>query len=171
MAKFNSIKSNFFYGNEVSDYGKEYGYVDYRTLAKAFDAVLNNGIMDATAYTGFWELWNGSGEYREDADGAIYTAQEAESLIDDLQGKLDEIEDEDEREEIENRIESLEEEHCHDIFQWFIISDAGAQILADWTDEIVYYNEPLDMYLWGVTHRGTSWDYVLTDIKIERREG
>jgi hypothetical protein len=26
------------------------------------------------------------------------------------------------------------------------------------------------MYIWGVTHYGTSWDYVLTDIKIELDE-
>ena len=31
--------------------------------------------------------------------------------------------------------------------------------------EIVYYSEELDLYIWGVTHYGTSWDYVLTDIK------
>ena len=36
------------------------------------------------------------------------------------------------------------------------------------TDEIVYYNEELDMYVWGITHYGTSWDYVLTDIAIKR---
>ena len=35
------------------------------------------------------------------------------------------------------------------------------------TNEIVFYSEDLDMYLWGVTHYGTSWDYVLTDIKID----
>ena len=28
------------------------------------------------------------------------------------------------------------------------------------------YNEQLDMYLWGITHFGTSWDYVLTDVKL-----
>ena len=34
------------------------------------------------------------------------------------------------------------------------------------TDEILFYNETLDMYVWGVTHCGTSWNYVLTDIKL-----
>ena len=32
------IKSKWFYGHEVSPYGQENGYVDYRTLAQAFDA-------------------------------------------------------------------------------------------------------------------------------------
>ena len=38
--------------------------------------------------------------------------------------------------------------------------------LRDYTDEIIYYHEDLDMYVWGVTHFGTAWDYVLTDIKL-----
>lgn len=42
----------------------------------------------------------------------------------------------------------------------------GAEILQR-AEEIVYYNETLDIYLWGVTHWGTSWDYVLTNIKLD----
>ena len=51
-----------------------------------------------------------------------------------------------------------------EVFQWFIVSDNGAQMIQDYTDEILFYNEELDIYLWGVTHVNTSWDYVLTDI-------
>ena len=51
-----------------------------------------------------------------------------------------------------------------EVFQWFIVSDDGAQMIQDYTDEILYYHEELDIYLWGVTHYGTSWDYVLMDI-------
>ena len=54
-----------------------------------------------------------------------------------------------------------------EIFQFYIISDNGARILKDYTNEIVFYCDSLDMYIWGVTHYGTSWDYVLTDIEIE----
>lgn len=59
-----------------------------------------------------------------------------------------------------------ETESYTDIFQYFIVSDSGAQIIQDKTDEILFYNEALNMYVWGVTHWGTSWDYVLTDIKL-----
>lgn len=38
----------WFCGNEASDYAKEQGYLDYATLAKGFDAVINNSIMDIT---------------------------------------------------------------------------------------------------------------------------
>lgn len=53
-----------------------------------------------------------------------------------------------------------------EVYQYYIISDYGYQMLEELTDEIVYYNESLDMYLWGITHFGTSWDYVLTDVKL-----
>ena len=52
------------------------------------------------------------------------------------------------------------------IFQDYIISDYGFNFLSEYTDEIVFYNEKLDMYIWGITHYGTGWDYVLTNIKL-----
>ena len=61
-----------------------------------------------------------------------------------------------------------ESENYYDIFQYYIISQSGFETLQRLTDEIVFYNEELDMYVWGVTHYGTSWDYVLTDIAIKR---
>ena len=59
-----------------------------------------------------------------------------------------------------------EEGEYYDIYQWYIITDSGARFLEEHTDEIVYYHEEMDMYVWGITHFGTSWDYVLTDIKL-----
>lgn len=71
--------------------------------------------------------------------------------------------------ELVNGIEYDEEnDEYYEVFQYFIISSEGYKILSRFTDEIVYYNEELDLYVWGVTHCGTSWDYVLTDIKIEK---
>ena len=55
-----------------------------------------------------------------------------------------------------------------DTYQYYIITDAGYDLLDRISpNEIVYYNEDLDMFLWGITHFGTGWDYVLTDIKIK----
>lgn len=59
-----------------------------------------------------------------------------------------------------------EDGEYYDIYQWYIISNAGAQFLEEHTDEIVYYHEEMDLYVWGITHFGTSWDYVLTDIEL-----
>lgn len=67
---------------------------------------------------------------------------------------------------LECGLEIDEDGNYQDIYQYYIVGDYGAGILKDYTDELVYYNEELDMYLWGVTHYGTSWDYVLTDIKL-----
>lgn len=53
-----------------------------------------------------------------------------------------------------------------EVYQYYIISYGGYAFLRDYTDELVYYHEQLNMYLWGITHFGTSWDYVLTDIKL-----
>ena len=116
------LAGKYFCGNEISAYGQEHNRLDYATFAKAFDAVLNNSIMEKGWNIGNgWELVNGS-DYDEENDE--YT----------------------------------------DVYQWFIVSDNGAQIIQDYTDEILYYHEDIDIYLWGVTHLGTSWDYVLMDI-------
>lgn len=68
--------------------------------------------------------------------------------------------------ELENGLEEDDEGDYYEVYQYYIITYPGARFLKDYTDEIVYYHEELDMYLWGITHFGTSWDYVLTDIKL-----
>lgn len=117
-------KSQCFYGNKISQYGLQNGYVDYATLAKSFEAVLANDLIAKTQSVGYWEIVNGC-EYDEESD--TWT----------------------------------------DIYQYYVIDSQGAQILEELTDEIVFYNEELDLYVWGVTHYGTSWSYVLTNIKVE----
>lgn len=52
------------------------------------------------------------------------------------------------------------------IFQDYIIPESGYDFLSKYTDEIVFYNENLDVYIWSVTHYGTAWSHVLTDIKL-----
>ena len=157
------MEKKYYYGNAISDYGMEHGYVDYATLAKCFDSVLNNDIMSLTYDIGSWEQ----------VSGAIDNTDE----IEELEEKRDELEEENENSpsqileneiyDINDRITELEsEQEEREVFQWFIVDDWGARLLKE-INEIVYYNETLDMYLWGVTHYGTSWDYVLTNIKID----
>ena len=59
-----------------------------------------------------------------------------------------------------------EDDSFREIYQYYVISDYGYRILSEYTDEIVYYCDELDIYVWGVTHYGTAWDYVLTSIEI-----
>ena len=170
--KNNKLYGITFYGNEASDYAKENGFLDYATLAKAFDAVLNNDIIKNTSDIGYWDIENGSEEYYEDNNGDRYTYDEKEEHIEELEAKIEELEEleteeaEAQIEEMKEDIETLEEAHYDEIFPYYIIWDNGAEILKDYTNEIVFYNEELDMYVWGVTHWGTSWDYVLTDIRL-----
>lgn len=119
----------YFYGNEISDYGVQNNRVDYRTLAKCFDAVLCNDITKL-----FYSTINN--EYNE---VELYNGMDYNE----------------------------EEDYYEDIYQYYIISSYGAEILERYTDEIVYYLPSIDVYVWGVTHFGTSWDYVLTNIKID----
>lgn len=167
-----TIKGKFFYGNEVSEYGQKYGYVDYRTLAKAFDAVMCNDIITATSSTD-------CGEWEQLTDGRDYDRiEELDEKIDEINDNLFDLYHEDETPEVlaeieekEAELKELEEEREEaedfpEIFQYFIVSDAGAEILKE-AGEILFYNEHLDLTVWGVTHYGTSWDYVLTNIKIE----
>ena len=122
MARTMTMYDGKVYGEKVSDYGLENGYLDYHTLSKIVgDSVLNNNIYEYVGYEN-WELDSG---LEEDEDG-----------------------------------------YYQEVYQYYIVSDYGARILSDYTDELLFYNEELDLYLWGVTHFGTSWDYVLTDIKL-----
>lgn len=158
------MEQKYYYGNAISEYGMENGRVDYATLSKCFDAVLNNDIMSLTYDIGYWDQ----------VSGIIDNSDE----IEELEEKKDELEEqnesspsqilENEINEINDQIEELEREQDDDkeVFQWYIVDDGGAILLHE-INEIVYYNETLNIYLWGVTHYGTSWDYVLTSIEID----
>lgn len=106
------------FGIEVSDYGKEKGYLDYRTLARILeDVILNNSIRSETlGIIGMWDIVN---------------------------GRFDQL-----------------------VMQDYIISRYGYEILKEFTDELVFYNEELGVYIWGVTHWGTAWEYELTNVKL-----
>lgn len=58
------------------------------------------------------------------------------------------------------------EDGWYEVYQYYIITEFGATLLSELTDEIVYYHGEIDMYVWGITHFGTGWDYVLTDVKL-----
>lgn len=53
-----------------------------------------------------------------------------------------------------------------DIYQDYIISEQGYNILSELTGELVFYNEKLNMYIWAISHFGTAWSHVLTDVKL-----
>lgn len=110
------------FGFEVSAYGKEKGYLDYRTLAHMLeDVILNNSLRDATlGVVGEWEI---------------------------VSGEFDKA-----------------------VMQDFIISRYGYEVLKEYTDELVFYNETLHVYIWAVSHWGTAWAYELTNVRLENMD-
>ena len=163
------------YGENVSSYGIEHGHIDYRCLAGAVgDMVLCNDITKL-----FYADINGEYNEVEQEHGYIDNSEEIEAKqeqIEALENTLENAFDDEhiiylnnQIEIIKEQIEELEQEQDNqpEIYQYYIISDNGADILKRFTDEIVFYIPVLDVYVWGITHWGTSWDYVLTDIKIE----
>lgn len=59
--------------------------------------------------------------------------------------------------------ENAVEQYENDIFQWYIIDDSTAERLKRSTNELIFYSEKLDVYVLGVTHYGTAWEYVGTE--------
>lgn len=166
----NVLGSNYFCGHQVSEYGLKNNRLDYGTLARSFDAVLNNSIMEATTSAGYyWEMESGA----VNNDDAI---AELENRIEELEERItnESSEEEDNKnneeikklqEEIEELREEAEESYYPEVFQTYIVSRSGADLLKE-LNEVVYYNYDLDMFVWCVTHYGTSWDYVLTSVKL-----
>ena len=169
-------------GETVSEYGIEHGRIDYRCLARVVgDMVLCNDITKL-----FYADINGEYTEPEQENGIIDNSEMIDfknEQIEELENTLENLMeiDPDERtaeqlshilylqneiEKIQEQIEELEQEQDEqpEIYQYYIISDNGADFLKRYTNEIVYYIETLDIYIWGITHWGTGWDYVLTDI-------
>lgn len=172
-----SENKKFFYGSEISEYGVKNGYIDYRCFAKAFDAVLNNSIMTTLENAGYY--FEGYNVYTDNSE----EISDLEDRIADLEDKIAGVENEniidalkeDIIADLKNEINAINEEisdleelqECFpDIYQYYIVSDNAISLL-DRASEVYFYCEELDMYIWGVTHYGTSWDYVLTNIKID----
>ena len=175
-----TIYYDTFCGHKVSDYGLENGRLDYATLSKCFDAVLCNNILEVDPYLfdniesgDFWDYYY---------DGEEITREEYEEKESQINEDLEDLylldlEDytEEEQSKIKDQIAELEnmrdklEQIEVDVFQWFIVSYNALDLLKE-AGELVLYSEKLGCYVWGVTHWGTSWDYVLTSIRLRKRE-
>ena len=130
---------------KMGDYEKEQGYASYRTIVEYYvgDIVLCNNIVEID-----------------------------ESVYDNL------LLNEEERYYNENGEEITEEEYYNDdnaycetntpeIFQWYLCN------LTQWEKEqaekaglILSYSDKLGCDVLCVDHWGTSWDYVLTSVKL-----
>jgi hypothetical protein len=105
--------------------------------------IMNNYIIEELAKKDiFFETYSGEQCYYIDKDGNDLTRQQAEEM------------------------DFNDYEECYvDIYQYFIIDGQAADRLAEYTNEIVLYNEDLDMYLLCVSHYGSSWSDVSANWK------
>ena len=60
----------------------------------------------------------------------------------------------------------VEESEIPEIYQWFIVDDDAKWILEK-ANEPLFYSDKLECYVWGVTHYGTAWSYVLTSLELD----
>jgi hypothetical protein len=60
--------------------------------------------------------------------------------------------------------DEINSDEMKEIYQSYIISNNGAELLKKYTDEIVQYHEDLDVYVWHITHFGTPWTGVFVEV-------
>lgn len=155
--------SRSFYGHEIPQESIDRGYLDYATLTKAFNAVHNDCLPTICGLHG--PLYQESGP-----DNCTF---ELAALK--LQAKFlrerGEIQNADQLAEVYAKIAALDNACDSDPqrLYWYIISDDGVDILKD-ADEVVYYNEELEMFLWGIPYEEKTWIKTNTKIKIELDE-
>ena len=128
---------------KMGDYEKEKGFASYRTIVERFigDIVLCNNIVDV--------------------DSSVYDNLEIETKY---YNENDEEITEDEYFENDNA-------YCDDsvpeIYQFYLcnVSEWAAKELKE-MEIILSYSDKLGCDVLCVDHWGTSWDYVLTDVKL-----
>jgi hypothetical protein len=112
--------------------------ISYSELARRVgDCILNNELQSELAGEYEFELFNGEDQY-------CYVHENKEECAKD---------------------DSNCDYESTDVYQTYIITESGAEYLQSVSNEIVYHCEKLNIYLWGITHFGTSWTGVYTKIK------
>lgn len=134
--------SKYFYGHELSRESLDSKRITYADLVAPFSIILANDLMQKTYNIGYWEIENGSEVTYYDKD--------------------------DNEVDYDTYIDSDDcEEKYNEYYQYYIIEPQFVEVLQEFTNETVWYNEELDLHVWGVQHWGTSWSYVHTEIEIE----
>lgn len=185
-------KEFYFYNSQISQYGVENGYVDLEAFASNFSHI---PLCDKMFNNVEYELINGSNVFYCDSAGKEYTFEEREDKVSDISSEIDELIDQksmyedklengnskisdeelenlineldDKIADLNNDISSLEYEMENPPLSFYHIDKKGVDLLSHYTNEQIYYIPEYDMYIWGVTHIGTSWTCVLTNIKID----
>ncbi len=157
----------YFHGAKISSYGVSEGFLDYQCMAEMAQAesidIYSEEYEDAC-----WELYNGEDCYYYDSDGHTYDYECCIERIEELKDMIANARGEQDVSKWEKDIDSLTYNcECIGICDYMEITEEAARIMKEsGSDEIVYYSKELDMYIWGITHYGTSWKLMLTSIPI-----
>lgn len=162
---------NKYYDVTASRTGIENNRVDEATLFQVIKGVLADDIFKKTLEYGIgnWELVNGSLYVHYDCEGNDYTDEEAQERIQELEELIDNADEEEQEDEIaawKADIQNLEDGVAYDIHQIYLVSEKAARILIEESDEIVFYNQELNAYVWCITFCGADWSEVLTSIPL-----
>lgn len=131
--------------NELKENRKNYkDMIDYCCDS----LILNNDLMQELEKRGcLFDLYCGDILDYEDNNGNLISREKAETL--DLCDYT---------------------EIYKDFYQYYLISEQDAERLAEYTNETVFYNSDLDLYLLAVDHFGTYWGGVPANWKNEEAE-
>ena len=130
---------------KMGDYEKEQGWASYRTLVNYYigDIVLCNNIIDI--------------------DTSVYDNMIQEDNTRYYNANGEEISED----EYYNDADAYADYEQPEIYQYYLCN------VSDWEKEqaekcglILSYSDMLDCDVLCVDHYGTSWDYVLTDVKL-----
>lgn len=131
-----------------------------------FDAILCNNITDdENVCEEYAEAFNErrSNKYED------YTVKELQDELKEYTS-LDDLQDKNDRNELISEL-LAETSYREDVYQYFIVDDFAKEVIEAFTDDIVFYNETLDCYVWCITHFGTSWRGVPVDYTLDEVRG
>lgn len=145
---------------------------------------MNNTITTATHKTLYETLTSKNAEYQYILANGLSGGFNAETQEDEGYALLEALKDEPTDEEIEEIKKECEktgedfdyklQEYIEDssqsteVYQTFIVDERTHEMLKDY-GEITYYLESIDSYFWAITHFGTAWSHVMTNLPINNQ--
>ena len=157
-------KQGTWHKRKLSHFAIRAGMVDYFTASEVVGAEL----YDIYAVDeGDWELVNGDDKYYIDGDGNTYDSEMAYERGRELETMIDNKEEGQDISNWERDIDLLTNYgEVRWVYDYYKITEEGAKILMNESNELVYYNSEIDVYVWGICHYGMSLKLIPTSIPI-----
>ena len=164
----NYIKEKYtsLFGQDLNEEEIKTQTISYLTLANSFQNIMCNNIINDEYFQEeltselYSHYENITKEYTTEE---LFEECECHGIIDDDTTLADFKENEE-----ENKRELIEEyARNYEAFQFYIVDDGARKWIEAFTDDLVVYNQTLELDIWCITHWGTSWSIVPTDRTIQ----